>query len=33
MDWRVAPTDALLQSLRTEFGVGQVGLHYRRSVA
>jgi len=33
MDWRVAPTDALLHSLRTEFGVGQVGLHYRRSAA
>jgi DNA polymerase-3 subunit alpha len=33
MDWRVAPTDALLHSLRSEFGVGQVGLHYRRSAA
>ncbi len=32
-DWRVAPSDELLQSLRNEFGAGQVGLHYRRSAA
>ncbi len=32
-DWRVTPCDELLQSLRNEFGVGQVGLHYRRSAA
>ncbi len=31
--WRVAPSDELLQSLRNEFGTGQVGLHYRRSAA
>ncbi len=31
--WRVAPTDALLSSLRNEFGADQVGLHYRRSAA
>ncbi len=29
--WRVAPCDALLASLRSEFGAGHVGLHYRRS--
>ena len=28
-DWRVAPSDELLQSLRNEFGAGQVGLQYR----
>ena len=28
-DWRVAPSDVLLQSLRSEFGAGQVGLQYR----
>jgi len=32
-DWRVAPSDELLQSLRNEFGAGHVGLHYRRSAA
>jgi DNA polymerase-3 subunit alpha len=32
-DWRVAPSDELLRSLRNEFGAGQVGLHYRRSAA
>jgi DNA polymerase-3 subunit alpha len=32
-DWRVAPSDDLLQSLRNEFGAGQVGLHYRRTAA
>ncbi len=32
-DWCVAPSDELLQSLRNEFGAGQVGLHYRRSAA
>ncbi|HET6471356.1 MAG TPA: hypothetical protein VFG38_05910, partial [Pseudomonadales bacterium] len=32
-EWRVAPSDELLQSLRNEFGAGQVGLHYRRSAA
>ncbi len=32
-DWRVTPCDELLQSLRNEFGAGQVGLHYRRSAA
>jgi DNA polymerase-3 subunit alpha len=32
-EWRVAPSDELLQSLRNEFGAGRVGLHYRRSAA
>jgi DNA polymerase-3 subunit alpha len=32
-EWRVAPSDELLQSLRNEFGAGHVGLHYRRSAA
>ncbi len=32
-EWRVAPSDELLQSLRDEFGAGRVGLHYRRSAA
>ncbi len=32
-DWHVTPCDELLQSLRNEFGAGQVGLHYRRSAA
>jgi DNA polymerase-3 subunit alpha len=32
-DWRVAPSDELLQSLRNAFGAGQVGLHYRRTAA
>ena len=30
-DWRVRRAMRCLQSLRTEFGAGQVGLHYRRS--
>jgi DNA polymerase III subunit alpha len=32
-EWRVAPSDELLQSLRNEFGAGHVGLHYHRSAA